>query len=131
MKYLGLFTLILLTTNCNTHLENTTDSQSEEQVFLKAFDQELQLNNTDTHTISIGDFGDEEGAAILQHPSQFEQSEIVRDASSNWNPVYKYKAKNNFKGVDSVLIETCKLNKQSPSLNCSKDTLKIKLTIDK
>lgn len=51
--------------------------------------------------------GDEEGATIITPPDHAEISEIIRDETTNWSVVYKYKAVDGYTGTDSVEIETC------------------------
>ncbi len=50
--------------------------------------------------------GDEDGAFIISQAQNFEISEIIRNASTNWMAIYRYKPQLNFTGVDSIKIET-------------------------
>jgi hypothetical protein len=49
--------------------------------------------------------GDEEDAVIVKQAKHFEISEIVRNASTNYIAVYKYKPKPGFIGADHAEIE--------------------------
>ena len=68
---------------------------------------EISLQNTDEYIHDFEICGDEEGATIETSPQHAEISEIVRDASTDWCVVYKYKPESGFVGKDYVEIKTC------------------------
>lgn len=125
--------MLLLTVNCNKQADavDTTESTfPQQEVALSADDKDFEVNNTDTHRLHIGDFGDEEGARVLTHPKNFEKSEIARDQTTNWNAMYVYKAKAGFTGTETVRIETCKLVQGSVNpLQCVADTIQIQIRV--
>lgn len=49
--------------------------------------------------------GDEESASILVQAKNFEISEIIRNAETNYTAVYKYKPKTDFTGTDYVELK--------------------------
>lgn len=73
----------------------------------KAEEIEVTINNTEVYELDLGVSGDEERASIISQASHFETSEIVRDSTTQWNAVYRYKAQSGYMGSDTVLIETC------------------------
>ena len=60
------------------------------------------LKNSEAYEYRTGFGGDEQGASIKVQAGHFEKSEIVRDASTSFEPVYKYKPKGDYVGKDSV-----------------------------
>ena len=87
---------ILSLTNCNK--EETENIVSEIEV---------TINNSDDYEIDLMISGDEEGATIKTQAQHFQKSELIRDSSTNWSVVYRYKPVSNFTGMDFVEIETC------------------------
>ena len=83
-------------TNCNK--EETENIVSEIEV---------TINNSDDYEIDLMISGDEEGATIKTQAQHFQKSELIRDSSTNWSLVYRYKPVSNFTGMDFVEIETC------------------------
>ena len=67
---------------------------------------DVTLRNTEQYEYNTKIAGDEEGANIITQAKHFEISEIVRDLSTSWIAVYKYKPESNFIGKDFVEIET-------------------------
>ena len=51
--------------------------------------------------------GDEEGATVKTQAQHFQKSELIKDSSTNWSVVYRYKPLSNYTGMDFVEIETC------------------------
>ncbi len=66
----------------------------------------MSLKNTSTYEFNTGIGGDEDGAFIKRPAQHFEESKIIRDSSTGWVAVYKYKPRASFVGTDSVEIET-------------------------
>ena len=60
------------------------------------------VKNSEEYEYRTGFGGDEQGASIKVQAGHFEKSEIVRDASTGFEPVYKYKPKADYVGKDSV-----------------------------
>ena len=60
------------------------------------------VKNSAEYQYRTGFGGDEQGASIKVQAGHFEKSEIVRDASTGFEPVYKYKSKGGYVGKDSV-----------------------------
>ena len=60
------------------------------------------VKNSEEYEYRTGFGGDEQGASIKVQAGHFEKSEIVRDASTSFEPVYKYKPKGDYVGKDSV-----------------------------
>ena len=60
------------------------------------------VKNSEAYEYRTGFGGDEQGASIKVQAGHFEKSEIVRDASTSFEPVYKYKPKGDYVGKDAV-----------------------------
>ncbi len=69
-----------------------------------AFFQDPRLFADREYNTLIG--GDEEGASISIQATHFEISEIVRDSSTNYLAIYRYKPAVDYVGTDSVEIKT-------------------------
>lgn len=67
----------------------------------------VTIKNIENYDLDLMISGDEEGATIKTQAQNFEMSELVRDESTNWSVVYKYKPFANYTGTDYVEIETC------------------------
>ena len=63
------------------------------------------VKNSEEYEYRTGFGGDEQGASIKVQAGHFEKSEIVRDESTGFEPVYKYKPKGDYVGKDSVELE--------------------------
>lgn len=66
----------------------------------------VELRNSVIYEYKIGEFGDEEGARITKQAEHYTISEIVRNSSNRWQPVYRYKSEKDYVGTDYVEIET-------------------------
>ena len=91
-----------------------------------------QEETADQNTpIEIREFqeGDEEGVAIVRQADHFEISEMVRNAETNWEAVYRYKAKSGFRGVDFVEIQLSS-GSDGASPPTKIELIKIQMTID-
>ncbi|MCP4604129.1 MAG: hypothetical protein GY847_27010 [Proteobacteria bacterium] len=77
------------------------DDQSEDQISVDA-----QIKNTGIYEYRTGISGDEEGATITKQAQNYEISELVRDASTQFEIVYRYKPKEKFVGFEEVNIRT-------------------------
>ena len=68
-------------------------------------EESFSLDSSDTLTVSLGLFGDEEGASISLEPQFHELSKTVRGTPENDSEVvYLYKARQDFAGSDYVEI---------------------------
>jgi len=90
----------------------------------------IELRNPDTYEYKTGISGDEEGALIKKQAKHYEVSEIVRDSTTQWEAVYRYKAQGNYVGSDEIEIET---HRESDGANppTKIEIIKIKFTITK
>jgi hypothetical protein len=98
MKEIGyafILCLLVLTVSC----DSTTDSSIEEGTIT------VSIKNSETYKYRTGISGDEEGASIILQAENSVISEIVRNAETNWEAVYTYRAKPFFSGTDLVEIE--------------------------
>ncbi len=69
-----------------------------------SIDIQLSKNQSYEYNTLIG--GDEEGASISIQALHFEISEIVRDSTTNYMAIYRYKPAVDYVGKDSVEIKT-------------------------
>lgn len=98
-------TMKTLTITCLTALllfsfgcRDITDSQNVDEV-IKA-----SISNSEVFEYRTGMGGDEEGAVIVQQPEHYKVSTIVRDSTTNFEPVYRYIPESGFQGVSQVEI---------------------------
>jgi len=90
------FFACLLFSNCDkTEDKLLNETHSVVQV-------DLQVNEQYQYDTRIS--GDEEGADISTQASHFEISEIIRNESTNFSAVYKYKPELDYTGMDEVEI---------------------------
>ncbi len=66
---------------------------------------EATVKNSEEYEYRTGFGGDEQGASIKVQAGHFEKSEMVRNASTGFEPVYKYKPRGDYVGKDSVELE--------------------------
>ena len=87
----------ILITSCKLN----TDPVAAEDIL------EITINNSQTYeyTISANSVGDEDGMFILNQAKHFQVSEILRDATTNYLPLYRYQPKPGFSGNDTVIIQ--------------------------
>lgn len=90
---LYIFCLILI--SCSTG----TDTKNDESYV------SVRISQTDLYEFKTGAGGDEDGAFIKTQAKYFQLSAIIRNQETNWEPVYKYKPANAFKGMDYVELE--------------------------
>jgi hypothetical protein len=69
-----------------------------------SMDVQLSKNQSYEYNTLIG--GDEEGASISIQAKHFDISEIVRDSSTNYMAIYRYKPALDYVGTDRVEIKT-------------------------
>ena len=81
------------------------NSKSEKVVYGYPKTIKPTVKNSEEYQYRTGFGGDEQGASIKVQAGHFEKSEIVRDASTGFEPVYKYKPKGGYVGKDSVELE--------------------------
>ena len=65
---------------------------------------EVRITNTETYEYHTGMGGDEQGASITRQAQHYSISEIVRDASTNYEPVYRYKSEPGYVGIEEVIL---------------------------
>lgn len=66
----------------------------------------VTISNSRIFHYDFGACGDEEGAYIITQGTHFEISEIVRDSTTAFCPVFEYKPAAGFTGTDIVEVET-------------------------
>ena len=86
------------------------------------------ISNTKVYEYDTGVEGDEEVLYIEKQANYFEISEIVRDSSTQWRGVYRYKPKPNYIGTDYVEIKTIQ-GSDGASPNTDINIIKIELTV--
>ncbi|RZS92267.1 hypothetical protein [Aquimarina brevivitae] len=67
----------------------------------------VTLKNSESYTFDLEIAGDEEGAIIKTQATNFQNSELVRDITTEWSLVYKYEPLPGYVGTDFTVIETC------------------------
>ena len=67
----------------------------------------VTVKNSEVFEFDLNITGVEEGARIIRQALHFETSIIVRNAATNYNTIYRYKAIDEYYGTDEVEIETC------------------------
>ncbi|SMO82272.1 hypothetical protein [Gracilimonas mengyeensis] len=87
--------LLLLLVGC----QNATDSNVNEETI------RVSINPSEVFEYQTGISGDEEGATIVQQPEHYEISTMLRDSSTDWEAVYRYKPESGFKGTDEVELK--------------------------
>ena len=65
---------------------------------------QVMLNNSDEYEFPTGMGGDEQGARVSKEPAHAAKSEMVRDLSTNFEPVYRYQPEPGYVGTDQVEI---------------------------
>ena len=100
MKFKLLLTLLYSTfTIITSTCKNSTEPKVGEN------DISVVIQNSDIYEYRTGIAGDEEGVIITKQSHYHEISEIIRGKETNFEAVYRYKPKHNFKGTDSVELE--------------------------
>ncbi|MCA9730623.1 MAG: hypothetical protein H6696_16660 [Deferribacteres bacterium] len=69
------------------------------------YDVDATIKTSEIYEYHTGISGDEEGAAIKTQAKNFEISEILRNASTNFEAVYRYKSNTGFVGLEYVELE--------------------------
>lgn len=87
--------LLFFTLSCESSTGPTVEEETEK----------VSINHSELFEYQTGISGDEELATITQQPDHHEISEIVRDSTTNWEAVYKYKPENEFQGTDHVILK--------------------------
>ncbi|WP_340201811.1 hypothetical protein [Ascidiimonas sp. W6] len=117
MKFQKLFLVLMLTSvmgACYSDDDNGTEEISEA----------LAVLNTEILEYSLGTFGIEEGASIRVQALNYEISELVRQEDGEI--LYRYKAKENFAGLEYVELKSARGSNGSSENN---DITITKLTI--
>ena len=79
-------------------MDKTTDDSGMKEV-------KVMITNLELYKYRTGMSGDEQGARIFNKPMHALTSTIIRDASTNWEPVYHYQSEPGFTGTDWVVLE--------------------------
>ena len=87
----------------------------------------VTLKNSELFEYDLNINGDEEGARIIRQALHYEASVIVRNAGTNYNTVYRYKATDEYYGQDEVEIETCSGGEGIRCDNAERLIIKIKI----
>jgi hypothetical protein len=93
--YLFQALLICLFISC----ENKTEPE------INNVDVDVTIKNSEVYEYNTGISGDEEGVSIKTQAKNFEISDIVRNASTRFEAVYRYKPKAGFIGADYIELE--------------------------
>lgn len=111
--------LLLFTFSC----QNTTDPNVEEGT------EKVSIDNSELFEYQTGISGDEELATIIKQPEHSETSKIIRDSTTSWEAVYKYRPKSGFQGTDHVEL---KLGTGSDGANQKSNIrfIKIEITVN-
>ena len=86
---------LMFLTQCNS----STDPDLKHELIA------VNIKSTDVYEYRTGIAGDEDGASIIQQARHFEISEIIRNADTGWEPVYRYKPESGFFGSDYVELQ--------------------------
>lgn len=87
--------LLILTLSCDNNFDSNSDSSAIT----------VTLNESETYEYRTGIGGDEEGASIILQAEHFEISDIIRNADTQWEAVYRYQPEPLFSGTDYVEIQ--------------------------
>lgn len=93
--YMLILSFFILLISCASN----TDSNINEAT------KSVTIKETDTYEYRTGISGDEEGASIKVQAKHYDISDIFRNAETNWEAIYVYKAKPLFTGSDYVELE--------------------------
>ena len=99
------------------------DSNSDDENIIA-----VSIKNSEIYEYQTGISGDEEGVLIEKQASHFEISEIIRDSSTQWSAVYRYKPEQGYIGTDNVEIKTMQ-GSDGASPNTDIKIIKIEITI--
>ena len=103
--------------------DHSTDADLERKLI------SVSIENTEVYEYRTGISGDEEGATIIHQARHFEISEILRNAETRWEAVYKYKPTPGFTGADFVELKfSTGSDGASPHTNI--EIIKIEFTIN-
>ena len=74
--------------------------ESQQEVF-------ISLDTGELFSFEFNACGDEEGALIIEQAKHYSRSEIIRDSTTNFCPIYYYIPEDGYNGLDYVIIESC------------------------
>lgn len=94
-KIVLLFTVLFLTFSCTSSIDGNIDLKTEK----------VTISSSEVFEYRTGLSGDEEEATITQQPDHYEISKVIRDSTTNWESVYRYKPESGFEGTDQVKIK--------------------------
>lgn len=108
--------LLLFLTGC----QNTTDPNIQEET------KHVSITSSEVFNYQTGISGDEESAIITKQPNNYSVSTVVRDSTTNWEAVYRYKPERSFQGTEFVEL---KIGTGSDGQSEPKDITLVKLNI--
>lgn len=103
---------------------NTTDSNITKKV------EHVIISSSETYTYRTGISGDEEGAQIIRQPNHYEISDIIRNETTNFEVVYRYKPATGFTGTDRVELKLSTKPAGNPPTPTRFETLTIEFTVE-
>jgi hypothetical protein len=103
--------------------QSATDSNINKRV------KRVTLNESEVFEYQTAISGDEELAIITQQPNHYEISEIVRDSTTEWEAIYRYKPESGFQGTDQATIKLGTRSDGSSS-NTNFELIEIEFTVD-
>ena len=114
-----IYSFLILSISC----DNTTDSNIEE------FTKFVSIKDSETYEYRTGISGDEEGVSIKVQAKHYVISDVFRNAETNWEAVYVYKAKPFFNGSDYVELELS-TGSDGASPSTKFEIIKIKIQVE-
>lgn len=111
--------LLLLLISCR----NSTAPNVTEEI------KKVSISSSEFFEYQTGVSGDEELASIVQQPDHYEISTMVRDSTTDWEAVYRYKPESGFKGTDYVEIKLA-TGSDGASPNTNINLIKIEITVN-
>jgi hypothetical protein len=120
IKWILLYSILIVVANCH---QDASILEPKNDII------KVHIQNSETYQRKLGVSGDEEGATIRKQALQFQTSKILRNSDTNWEAVYIYQPKENYRGIDYVEIELSGgSDGASPPTN--KAVIKIQFIID-
>ena len=117
--------IVILFTGLSLLFSCTKDPGNEINSVIR---QEFEINAGELLSVSLGSFGDEEGAWIIKNPQHAKVSKIYRQISLS-SIIYEYQPQDNYAGEDSVTII---LNRGSDGASPGRnDTANIRIIVKK
>lgn len=89
----------------------------------------VTLNESEVFEYQTAISGDEELAIITQQSNHYKISEIVRDSTTEWEAIYRYKPESGFQGTDQATIKLGTRSDGSSS-NTNFELIEIEFTVN-